>query len=831
MMGIEGILLLFAQTAIAVAPANDGIQSPSDSTTNACATAASAEPAGEQPKAPPGPQAAHVCNLVQVMDVESEVAFERAEVPEKIPVIYSDQSSRRRSATRGSAEAYVYKNEYDSGVLLSINYLPDTGLVFPGAMIADEMILGNGFDPSQDTISAYEILIFRDIRDLMNETTLADYTVELWDGDPFNVIDVTGDGYAGAPIASHTFTGVPGPGVYMLRAELDPPVTAPHQRVWMVLSGDQTCQTGWRLSSKVPEIGDIFRNDQDVFELQDDSDGQYYGAGHCCNDLGETCQVGTDPCQYPDSICDYLGLPTPCYDTSGYGTCTDLDAEDASTLSFGGPCDGGVADFCSSFAGNIYGPTDFTVTLQPRTASGPHVIVDNEIVMPAGGQNVWLDIWYHNWGVENPVKTWQAKIDSSGYTSGLEGELVPWNPPCTSDAECQAAHGHNLSGTCNDPSNPLGGCSPGFQDFSLDPDCPGYYKGCLKLDLPAVWIGIPDYIYGSTLIFSPEAVDNGVPHYAGTVVLEVSPDAKGTFTVDLVASVTWMKDRYNHYLPMIGHVPALIRVATGQCCDPSSYPPTCISDEVTAEECATLGGVFNLYKTCADTCLFMPTTPDGEAGYDKNRYISFLPGNPGELTALRVTLTTMPPEFAAHQGTQVWVGEPIEVCENSGQSTPPPEGCGPAWVPGGPALTMQSANLQATQYCHDFGSVGLMHVTDCQVVPSATYEVQAIDCATDPGNEANYSTPLTINTSMWGDICNTYDGTHWTAPNGTIDVTLDVTACLEKFKNAFGAPIKARADVDGNTPEWKVNVSTDVTRILDAFKGQPYPFAGPGSCP
>jgi len=274
-------------------------------------------------------------------------------------------------------------------------------------------------------------------------------------------------------------------------------------------------------------------------------------------------------------------------------------------------------------------------------------------------------------------------------------------------------------------------------------------------------------------------------------------------------------------------------------CNGNGIPDMCDLD------CDALGGDCNV-PDCGlssddnangipDECdcpeLAAPAMPAGEAGYEKTRYISMVPGDPGQQMALRVTLTSLPIGFSTYEDTQVWVGEPVEICENSGQSTPPPEGCGPAWVPGGPALTMWSANLQATRYCHDFGSVGLLHVTDCEIVPGATYTVEAIHCDCDPGNEENYSDPLTINTSMWGDICNTYDGTHWTAPNGTIDVTLDVTACLEKFKNTFGAPIKARANVDPNVPGWKVNISTDVTQILDAFKGQPYPFAGPGTCP
>jgi len=62
-------------------------------------------------------------------------------------------------------------------------------------------------------------------------------------------------------------------------------------------------------------------------------------------------------------------------------------------------------------------------------------------------------------------------------------------------------------------------------------------------------------------------------------------------------------------------------------------------------------------------------------------------------------------------------------------------------------------------------------------------------------------------------------------------VTVDVTACLDKFKNAQGAPIKARCDVEPNVPDGKVNITTDVTQILDAFIGYPYPFPGPGTCP
>jgi hypothetical protein len=201
-------------------------------------------------------------------------------------------------------------------------------------------------------------------------------------------------------------------------------------------------------------------------------------------------------------------------------------------------------------------------------------------------------------------------------------------------------------------------------------------------------------------------------------------------------------------------------------------------------------------------------------------------------TALRVTLTSLPGQFSEYEGMQRWVGEPFELCENSGQRTPPPGGCGPAWI-GGPAITMQSANLQPTRCCHDFGAVGELHVTDCEIVPGAAYTIEAIACSADPANEINYSEPLLMNTSSWGNICGSYEvaNDRWGAPDTSVDIVYDVTACVDKFKNLFGAPLKSRADIDPNVPDGKINITSDVTRIIDAFGGDPYPFAGPGTCP
>ncbi len=70
---------------------------------------------------------------------------------------------------------------------------------------------------------------------------------------------------------------------------------------------------------------------------------------------------------------------------------------------------------------------------------------------------------------------------------------------------------------------------------------------------------------------------------------------------------------------------------------------------------------------------------------------------------------------------------------------------------------------------------------------------------------------------------------------GTVDVTNDVLGVLDKFANVNSLQ-KARADLepggdgDNNGPDFKVNVANDVLFALDAFTGDPYPFAPGDPC-
>ncbi len=210
--------------------------------------------------------------------------------------------------------------------------------------------------------------------------------------------------------------------------------------------------------------------------------------------------------------------------------------------------------------------------------------------------------------------------------------------------------------------------------------------------------------------------------------------------------------------------------------------------------------------------------------FGKPRFLSFVPRDLGEPTALRVTLVDLPAPHDVANGQAVWVGEPQELCENAGQTSPPPEGCGDA--PGMGSLTFTTATLQCEPYYADWGTYGTVHVYHEYVVPEGSYEVQTVV----QGDGGIYSSPLSLTTSRWGDLVKDCATTPCGAPDGQVDVSTDVTAVLDKFKNLDGAPGKARADVEPGTPDGLVNIS-DVTFVLDAFRGFDYPFVpGPPPC-
>ena len=592
-----------------------------------------------------------VCTMtVLAAPQQKNYSIEQVNIPAEIAVVHNvggGGAAAIPAAPSGPIETYIFKNDYWSGYGVFWNYEPATGLLYPGYLIADEMIMGNGFDPAYHQLSGYGAYLYRSSADPTNGAQLANYHMELWDGDPFGWIDTIGSGgYSGTKIAGSDadFTGVPGPGAYYLKATLSTPISLPNKRVWLVISGDQTCRTGWIISFMQPEIGTIFTGYDDVFLDQTDYDGMWYGSGVCC-ELGDACVWGTST----QCTGDISGGGYP------QGFCSDGDAESPGAWFFAYPPTGCVTgapsyfDSCASFYANAYAMTDAIIGLWPEgndkdgNLDTDVSIVGNEMIMKKPGRNVWLEVSGEGWGpgpmichggtndglvcttygtsgdcpnglCGRHLKSYGADIDSSGYYSGLQGSLTPYRPSCVSDGDCVTALG--TGSACQADSL----CSAGFAD-TLASD----YLLPLMIAFPtgAVDISTLDYRYGYTIGAAGKACpDPGVPQYGGDLVLTVPGDARGTFTVGYFLSSV-LVDQDNLKVPLLGLSPAKITVTVGQCCHDVGTPSLGCVDGVTSNECDATGNpprVFNPGGTCGapplygcDQCLVPGDCADGDA--------------------------------------------------------------------------------------------------------------------------------------------------------------------------------------------------------------------------
>lgn len=225
-----------------------------------------------------------------------------------------------------------------------------------------------------------------------------------------------------------------------------------------------------------------------------------------------------------------------------------------------------------------------------------------------------------------------------------------------------------------------------------------------------------------------------------------------------------------------------------------------------------------------------PPTPVADPAGEKVRFISFSAPGTSQESALRIRLNTLHAvspaytaaptiPFTAFQGLSVWVGPPATWVEAAAT----------------PGATFKSAVTQCTPHYRDWTSEGLIHVRGSAIVPSSSYAVENVAAACQ-GNEgsaaclsggANVSGQLIIGTRRWGDI-----ETPFNPPSTTTQPDLaDVSAMVNKFRGAPGAPIKARAIIAPNDPFGNINDATmavdfgftHISLCVDAFRGARYP--------
>ncbi|MGB2986800.1 MAG: hypothetical protein WBE26_13085, partial [Phycisphaerae bacterium] len=248
------------------------------------------------------------------------------------------------------------------------------------------------------------------------------------------------------------------------------------------------------------------------------------------------------------------------------------------------------------------------ITLMPVGASGSHSIVGNEIVLDNGGQRVFLEIFVADWDPDlngSPkLRTWQVQIDSSGYTSAVTGTLAPATEACDTDGDCETAFG--TGALCDVPPGAGVECTPGFIGSNRSDYV---FAGLGTID--AVDMSGLDYIFGSTIFSAPFATDPGEPRYAGNLVLDVSADAMGTFTIGFVGGASsFLRDEGLVLIEPLDLVPGFITIACelDEDCDDDN---PCTEDECVADRCV------NTPVDCSafgDQCNVASCDPNGAQG-------------------------------------------------------------------------------------------------------------------------------------------------------------------------------------------------------------------------
>jgi len=187
---------------------------------------------------------------------------------------------------------------------------------------------------------------------------------------------------------------------------------------------------------------------------------------------------------------------------------------------------------------------DATFEWIPVSASGSHTIVGNEIILHETGQIVTLEIYVSGWS-PNLLKTIQATVDSSKYSNGVGGTLVPYGWPGTPEDGCFIDTART--------------------DF--------VFNGMVFID--AVSYTSLDYMWGATLLMGAKT-DDGLDYYLGTLILEIPATADGTYNIDFIdgTSKTFMKDDGdNHISPIITNPAAItINHAPNKPAKPSGPP-------------------------------------------------------------------------------------------------------------------------------------------------------------------------------------------------------------------------------------------------------------------
>lgn len=133
-----------------------------------------------------------------------------------------------------------------------------------------------------------------------------------------------------------------------------------------------------------------------------------------------------------------------------------------------------------------------------------------------------------------------------------------------------------------------------------------------------------------------------------------------------------------------------------------------------------------------------------------------------------------------------------------------------AGVPCLPRYVSATGRLVATPVFRSSAEWGRVRVADEELIPDTTYAVRV-----GVGTPLDLTAAASARTWLWGDAGN----------DGGVDV-LDIICVLDGFENTFGQCSRYGDDLQGDVPNGVINI-LDITAVLDAFSGLPYPDADP----
>ena len=213
---------------------------------------------------------------------------------------------------------------------------------------------------------------------------------------------------------------------------------------------------------------------------------------------------------------------------------------------------------------------------------------------------------------------------------------------------------------------------------------------------------------------------------------------------------------------------------------------------------------------------FRTALPD----FPKNRYLTLETSELQPDQVIRLTFTNLAPPFDVHNGKTMWVDQPFSVSANSGSVSPVAD------FPNFEVATLRCDPLPLDW--SEFSTVDVFHEL---IVPGSLFTVDVFDAGDLPGSKPVRSWALT--TAIWGDHAGPFDieRGQWILPDGRVDITTDAVAALDVFRNQPCTMHKTRADVYPATVDAVIDI-VDISSVIDAFRGEDYPFEPPTwSCP